>query len=658
MRKLLLLALAVGLLFIANMSSASGTGSNSSLSAGVTVQCPFSLKLHAHPVYSASANQIANFTVFSLYNCSISSLGGSFSLLESNGTAVYTLPISGISVTTQPYLYNIPFNASSAPAGTYTAKLQLSYDNSTNSSSTTVLVNKPDDIAIVGFSTSPSILLHSLQSFYIKLNNTGSFAFSNSISVSIHISGPKSVIINGSSNYSLSPSQNLTLTFSSSNSTSVPGSYLATLNVTYPVNKTLQYKHDTIAYAVTAPSTSVPTPKPWVQIPQFSLLSFPYLISLISGKSQTGSISIRNNGNTTEYVNVSVPADYSSLLSLSATNLSIPAGQTIGLSTLAHAPSSLAPGRYVVPLNITASIARTTATETLYMTIEVSTPGNVSAHPIITLVNNTNGATGTVEIINPTQSNLTNVAVKTVLPGSITSNISLIGASGLPYSISKSDGSYVINWHVSNLPKNSSTYAYFSLANITSQNLLSSISEQIEVSSVPAVSSILKVVDIDVPTFYVGTENTISLTFFYSGASPQTVSTYLTGPLSTAVYNSSQSVNAAPNGAYTEHFGVKPSSTGTAMLSLYIGTQEANLSYSIPILVLAQPVTTTSTTTIPQVQVAGLSASAAIGYGLLIAILLVIALIIIAVAKSMDRPKYDPGRAERLRRLRESIKRV
>ena len=657
MRKLLL-ALAFGLLFIASLSDASGATTGSSLSAGVTVQCPFSLHLGAHPVYSSSANQTANFTVFSLYNCSVSSLAGSFSLLESNGTSVYTLPISGISVTARHYIYDITFNASSVTSGAYTASLELSYDNSTNSTSKKVLVNRPANITIVNFSTSPSILLHSLQSFYIELNNTGSFAFSNSISASIHISGPRSVVINGSSNYSLSPSQNLTLTFSSSNSTAAPGSYHATLNVTYPVNKTLHSKYATIAYTVTTPSTSVPTPKPVVRIPQFSLLSFPYLVSLVSGKSQTGSISIRNNGNTTEYVNMSVPSVYSSLLSLSATNLSIPSGQTISLSTLEHAPSSLAPGHYVVPINITASIAHTTATETLYMSIEVSAPGKVSAQPSITLTNNTNGASGTVDIINPTQSNLTNVVVRTMLPGSITSNISLISASGLPYAISKSDGSYVINWYVSDLPKNSSTYAYFSLANITNQDRLSSISGQIEVPSVPVVSSILKVVDLTVPTFYVETENTISLTFFYSGTSPQTVSTYLTGPTSTAIYNSSQSINAVPNGAYTEYFGVKPSSTGTAMMSLYISTHGANMSYSIPILVLAQPVTTTSTTTIPQVSVPGLSTSAATTYGPLIAILLVIALIIIAVARSSNRPKYNPRRAERLRRLRESVKRV
>ena len=654
----LLLALAVGLFFIASLSNASGATTGSSLSAGVTVQCPFSLHMGTHPVYSASANQKANFTAFSLYNCSVSGLAGSFSLLESNGTPVYTLPISNISVTTQHYIYNITFNASSVPSGVYTAKLELSYDNSTNSTSTKVLVNKPANVTIVNFSTSPSVLLHSLQSFYIELNNTGSFAFSNSISASIHISGPMGVVINGSSNYSLSPSQKLNLTFSSSNSTAIPGSYHATLNVTYPVNKTLHSKYATIGYTVTTPSTSVPTPKPVVRIPQFSLLSFPYLVSLVSGKSQTGSISVKNNGNLTEYVNMSVPSVYSSLLSLSATNLSIPAGQTISLSTLEHAPSSLAPGHYVVPINITASIAHTTATETLYVSIEVSAPGAISAQPSITLTNNTNGASGTVDIINPTQSNLTNVVVRTVLPGSITSNISLISASGLPYTISKSDGSYAINWHLSNLPRNSSTYAYFSLANITNPDRLSSISGQIEVPSVPVVSSILKVVDLTVPTFYVETENTISLTFFYSGVSPQTVSTYLTGPSSAAIYNSSQSVTAVPNGAYTEYFGVKPSSTGTAMLSLYISTQGANMSYSIPILVLAKPVTTTSTTTIPQVSVSGLSNSEVIIYGLLIAIILVIVLIMIAVARSANRPKYNPRRAERLRRLRESIRRT
>lgn len=649
------LALAFALILLLGQAHGSSTLNSSSLTAGVNVECPFALTLGVHSVYTATQNQSANFSVYSKYNCSITSISGNFSFLEPNGTAVYTLPIKNISITQEPTLYNITFNASSVPAGTYTAHIGLSFDNSTNSASNTVLVNKPANVSIAGFSTSSSLLLHGIQSFNVLLNNTGSFALANSIKVGITISGPAHTNIIEPSNYSLSPSQTLNLTITTSNSTSAPGQYSATLNVTYTANKTIKSNYKTIQYTVIAPSTSAPVPKPSILVPQFSLLSFPYIVSIITGESQTGIINIKNNANVTEYISIDVPASYSDMLNLSATNLFIQPHQTVGLTALLRAPGGKPPGQYIIPLNITAKIGQTTASETQYITLEAS-PHNTSMLQSIILLNNTNAATSTIRISNPTDSNLTNIVVKTLLPAIIVKNVSDINVYGLPYSISRINGSYVIGMQLSRLPGNSSTYAYFSLANITAPSLLSHISETMAVTSPALVSSLIKVVDINVPTFYAGVGNYISVTYMYTGTSPQQVSGELTGPADVVIRNSSQLNNATPNGVYTDNFEIIQGSTGTTMLNLYIATRGANLSYSIPILVLAKPVTTTSTTTVPQEEFEITTKSAA-EYSSLIITLLIITIVIIAVAKRSNKPKYDPERAEKLRRLRETIKR-
>ncbi|MGC8651985.1 MAG: hypothetical protein ACP5UH_01910 [Candidatus Micrarchaeia archaeon] len=639
---------------------------SSSLNASVQVECPFAVNLSMQSVYVRLPNQTANFSVHTTVNCTIPAMNGTFAIFASNGSQVYSMPLNGISASQLYQTHKFEFNPSNIAAGVYSAKASFTYFHFSNSShAQEFMLGNPTNITIENFSTSNTITRFSTQSFYISLKNTGSFAVPNAISIKILATGPYTSSLKLPYNYSLSPSQYLNITVAMYNSTIFLGTYNALLSVTYPINGTggkfLKTTYKTINYTVVPPPPSPPkpVPVPVSPIPAFSLMSFPFLESLFVGQSTSAVIDIKNNGNTTEYINISVPSAYGRLMQLSATRTSIQPRQTIGVTALLAAPPSLLPGTYVVPINITAAIGNSTSQETAYTTISISNATSASVSPSISLANNTYEASATVEIYNPTGKNLTNVEAKTILPESVAKSVSYIKPYGAPYSISAANGSYIITWYVSSLPSHSSLYTYFTVSNVTAQTLLTHLTTIFSAPSVATPSSILKIIDISVPTFYAGTTNSISVTAFYTGTSIQRIAVYISAPPGVAVYNSTQYIiNATPNTAFTMSFPVTPGATGTVLLDLYISTQGANLSYSIPVLVLSKPiVATTATTTIPITPVPSISYTSLMEYGAIAASVLVIAIAIIIAIRIQKRPKYDQERAEKLRQLRETMKR-
>ncbi|MCL4373951.1 MAG: hypothetical protein M1360_04865 [Candidatus Marsarchaeota archaeon] len=656
--------LSIAFALIAIMATSYGSQS-SSLNASVQVECPFALNLGMHSVYVRLPNQTANFSVHTTVNCTIPAMNGTFAIFASNGSQVYALPLNGIPANQSPLVHKLEFNPSSIGAGIYSAKASFTYFHFSNSSAAQqFMLGNPTNITIENFSTSNTITRFSTQNFYISLKNTGSFAVPNSISIKILTTGPYNSSLKLPYNYSLSPSQYINITVAMYNSTIFPGTYNALLNVTYPINGTngkfLKSAYKKISYTVVPPPPSPPkpVPKPISPIPAFSLMSFPFFESLFTGQSTSAIIDIKNNGNATEYVNFTVPGAYVRLMQLSATRVSIQSKQTIGVTALLAAPTSLPSGTYVVPINITAAIGNSTSQETVYTTISISNTTSVSVSPSISLANNTHDASATVEIYNPTGKNLTNVEAKTLLPLSVAKSLSYIKPYGAPYSLSEANGSYVITWYLSSLQSHSSAYAYFTVSNVTSQTLLTHLTTIFSVPSVAAPSSILKIIDISVPTFYVSTTNRISVTSFYTGTSMQQITAYISAPPGVVVYNSTQHINATPNTAFTMGFPVTPSTAGTVLLDLYISTQGANLSYSIPVLVLARSAAvTTATTTIPAKPLPSIAYASLIEYGAIAASVLVIAIAIIIAVRVRRRPRYDQERAEKLKQLRETMKR-
>ncbi|MGC8670031.1 MAG: hypothetical protein ACP5TL_02675 [Candidatus Micrarchaeia archaeon] len=660
--KISLLSLALTAILLISVNVAS----TETINASVLVQCPFALNLTMKHLYIRMPNQEANFTVFTYANCTIPNMNGMFIIQAKNGSQVYFKQIQNVSASTIPSTYNFSFNPSNISAGSYFASLSFTYALFSKTSKAKFLLGNPSNITIENFSTTSSLPLYAPQQFLIVLKNTGSFAISNSISVKISTFGPSSAALKLPSNYSLLPSQNVSISVTMYNSTQYPGSYTALLNVTYPINGTngtvLKSSYKSINYIVLSPPAPPHKPVPVTikPLPAFSLMSFPFFEMLLVNKTYSSVIDIKNNANVTEYVNLSIPSQYSMFMGLSATRVSIEPHQTIGITAKITAPSSMPAGQYIIPINISASLYNKTSSETIYTTMSISNTSTGSALPSVNLLNNTNSAAGTVEITNPTGLNLSNVQVKTILPAGVVTNVSQIGAYGLPYSISMVNGSYVVTWSVGALPRYSSTYAYISLSSIKEQNLLTHVSTVFSIPSPSTPSSILKIIDINTPTFYANSTGVISVTGFYTGTLPQHLTISLSGPPNIYVYNSTQYANMTPNMVFMKNFFVTVGQTGTVLLDFYASTQGANVSYTIPILVISRPITSTtsiSSTTIPIKPKPSIPIYEIIEYAFLSAIFLIIVSLIVVVSKRYKKPKYDSERAEKLKEIREEIKR-
>ncbi|MCL5404302.1 MAG: hypothetical protein M1125_00460 [Candidatus Marsarchaeota archaeon] len=630
--------------------------SNSNLDASVNVQCPFALKLGTQGVYATAVAE-ANFTIATLYNCTISDITGNFSILYPNGTAVYSLYTKGINASEEPTLYKFYFNASKIPSGTYNAEISFSLANFTNTSSTKILINRPANVTITNFSTSSLVTQHGIQYFDIGIKNNGGFAISNAISWRIRVVEPSNATIGSVSNYSLSPLQNLSIRVAAANTTALPGVYKALLNVSYSVNGVLHSKLFSLNYTVRALPTPAPPKVSVTVLPEFSVMSYPFAVSLYNGGSQSYLIDMRNNANVTEYFNLSVPTPDGKFINLSAYKIAILPKQTVGISALISAPSDASPGQYEIPINITAYINHTYAHELLFTTLNILNYSTGLPAVSITLSNNTNDASGVVEITNPTGSNMTNAVVKTMLPKPIAHMQQQISAYGLPYSIGTENGSYVITWYVSSLPKLSSTYGYFSISNITSQTLLTQVSGIVSVPSVPTSTSLLRIIDINVPEFYANSTNLISATIFYSGTATQQISAYMSGQAGVRIYNASQYANATPNSAVQFNFPVRISEAGTQLLGFRASTSGANITESIPVVVLPKQVSTTVPPTVTTVKPSIVTAKNIASYVEIAAIILIIAIIIIGIGMLMNRPRYNKDRAEKLRTIKNAIKR-
>jgi hypothetical protein len=651
--------------------SSSIYSSNSGINASVNVECPFALKLNTYPIYTNIPNQIANFTIHSTVNCSISNLSGKFSMIADNGTSVYSLNITKINESQIPLYYNLIFNPSNIPAGTYKTNLTFSYMHFTNSSYSQFLLNNQKNISILKFYTNPSIIINSIQTFYISLNNTGSYAVPNSISLSINITGPSHAFMRIPSNYSLSPSQTLNLSIAMYNSTPITGTYDALLNLSYIITENgknyLKSEYELITYNVVSRSSSSstslppqPKPIPIHQLPEFALISVPFTVSLQSGKSSSSMFEIKNTGNATEYLNISVPSAYSELIYLYATAISIQEQQSVDIGALFIAPPSYPAGQYIIPINISTKISNSTSKETIYTIVTIFNNTEASAVSNINIVNNTKSTSGIITITNPTNSNLTNVMVKTLLPIGITKSSSDISAYGLPYSINVENMSYIINWYISSLPSHSTTYGYFTILNITSQPFLMHMSSILSEISTPPSSSILKIIDTKIPLFYTNSTNNITVTGFYTGTNFQQVTLSLTSLSQVVIYNSTQFINVTPNNVFIKQFKILTgNSAGTLIFNFHASTPGSNVSYTLPALIESKPVITISTT-IPSAPTAAsitLSSSDSYEAAAIIGTILIIFALMIFIARSRKMPKYNKDRAERLRQMREAIKR-
>jgi len=630
----------------------------SSVTASVTVVCPGKASINVLPAYMKFLNISLNYSLEQTANCIIPNATGTFMIInKANSTEVFSKSVAFYNVSSIER-QSLSISSNALANTTYYAMLnltELGYKIQ-NISNQFGLFNPANITTNVSAYVNPiNPYPYSPVLINIGLHNKGELT-SSEIKIALRISGPQPLSLTFAAS-PLAPGASEVVRYTITN-IGQAGSYAVSIYSSY--NTTLGKEilngssTATSSFYIVPPPTAVPAPPAHISVvPGVSLVSAPLIVSSSVGTISLSQLSLINTANTTELVNITVAKPYSSLLQLSASSFYIKPNENIAVQLAFIANSTLKPGVYTIPINISASIKNKTRSITEYMQFYAYSKQNSSIASQIVLANNTNIANGILKIANPTNKTLFNVRVSTMLPRGLVSNISDITAYGLINNITESNGYYIINWFVPYLPSGSSTYAYYTILKPQNQFMLANIENLMEVPSYVKPASTLRIININVPTFYVNQSNKIIVSELYTGTAMQSVMIQLLAQPGIVVRPGLIILNASPNEVLTQVFNVTSPSAGTMLLSLYLAMQGYNATYSIPALVLA-PITTT---TIPQaIQPKPLAISSYYLEILLIFVILIV-LIIALLAGRRHMPKYSEERLSSLKELREMIKR-
>lgn len=522
------------------------------------------------------------------------------------------------------------------------------------------------NIKLANFSMPDIIGTDAPLNFFVSLQNSGGLASGN-ITININIKGPSGEFNQTYSAQPLSPLQNESLTISVHNSSQTAGNYAATVNAGYMLNGLMYYtKPLTSNYTVLdiqnpygANTTSI------TQTPQLSIPYIPIYTALFLGKESLSEIGVKNPSTLPEFVNISVDKFYSNLIVLSTNSIYLQPNETLYVQFVLRAHNNSAVvATYSIPINLSITQIggkHSTVTERIALTIKNTSSEQPGLLNEITLINSTNSTTGTIEISSGTNRSIKNATLATYLPSSVADNASGIKTYGLQANVTQIDGQYRIYWFVPYLPAGEVIDADYQIPSLENQQFTSQIRDILTIPSVLRPTSIIRVVNFSLPNFYTNSTERISADVLYTGTSMQEVYFYLTGPPGVMVYNSSQVVNATPNELLSRDFVIKTGgNSGTLIFTLYVDTEGANTTYSLPIIVLQNPSTVkTHATTSVKSSSAGtaISTKELTGYAEIIIAIILIVLIIYGVMVIANRPRYSKKRIKQLINVKDQIRR-
>ncbi len=143
MQKYLRLALLAALLMATCIDA-----SSVSVSANVLVYCPYSVTFNSLPAYLISNDISLSYIISTSGPCSISSMAGTFSLLDSNNNLMLqkSLPVSAVNNIPQNVMFS--FNAVGLATGNYIGKVQFPLQSASNTSSSDFELIGPANIII------------------------------------------------------------------------------------------------------------------------------------------------------------------------------------------------------------------------------------------------------------------------------------------------------------------------------------------------------------------------------------------------------------------------------------------------------------------------------------------------------------------------------
>lgn len=629
-------AIAAVIITLALMAVPGAMSQSGSIIANASVACPFSIHVNTQAAYLFGSNAAGNYTIRTIAACSISDMNGSLVVTNQSGSIVFSEGIVSGPVGNTPSSVRFTIPSNSFNNGTYTASINFTYINTKNESSSQFKIIRQANITLQSFSVSQSTLsVGSPVSFTSQLKNTGQLASGNVIFY-INITGPAKFSFSYPIN-ALSPGQNQTLTVLFSNITSQAGAYTASAYAKFEVNSTNKTSSEkNLTYEVSSQQSSAPAHRQSVvSIPGIVLSSVPLYTTMAAGQSSLDELGVTSTASVPEYVNLSVPSQYSEMVNLSAKSVYLYQGEGLDVGVLYRSAANALPGRYVIPINITVSAVDGVAeSQTEYLTIVVyqSNATKPSISMQVNLYNNSRSASGIISIKAP-GIQPSNYTIVSLIPIGVAGNVSYIRAYGLPNHVTASAGSYVLKWYESPSYENTTAYAYYSIENLSNQQALLSQQVIFIQQSQPQPRSIMKVLDINIPDLYENSTSNITVEVLYTGTAPQPVLVSIAPPPGISMPVSSQYVNASPNQIITTSFRVTSHTTGTQLIGIYVSTYGAELNYSVPAVTLPTPIKP-ATTTVPQVSYGSILISV---YGMLFLILILFIALVLAVIMPIIR---------------------
>ncbi len=648
--------------------------SSSSLSANVNVICPFKITFNSFSTYIKYTQIPINYFIISQYNCNIGNISGYLNVTSENSNSIKYEKYLTLSNLKNEYNSTITLNTSSFPNNS-TINISFSGENFYNTTKKSLSLILPANIVISKFVAVPNQTnVNSQIIFSITLSNTGALA-SNNIIMNLSIFGPTSnnfkylepaLSPGESENISIIAPENLTLT---------PGIYNATLKLSFNTSdysNLIGYIQKRIVYTIiqnqySTQGSSSPSPKLKnliTSFPQLSILNIPIYVSTGQGTETTSSLKIFNTGSVPEILNMSVPQNFSKIISFSSKNIYITSDSSLSIS-LNFIGSNLSPGFYIIPINITAHILNgTSETQEEFVTLDIynNTQLKPSISTQVILTNNTADAFGTIYISAPLNKSLSNITLITKLPLSSAKNISQIFAYGVQNNLTTSNGYYNINWYIPYLQKGQSTYAYYQIKNISDQSFLQNTQNIFAAQSNLTPLSNLDILKINVPTFYANSTNHLNITSLYTGTTNSKVSFILSNYGSLNIENPIQTFNVSPNKLFYTNFNISTnSSSGTMLVALLIKGTNINYSYSIPILVTNK----INSTQINNKKIQNTTNSTAPSFGYFInsttiylsVTLLFLFILILSLLIKINKSKYNKERSQELRKIKDQIER-
>ncbi len=522
------------------------------------------------------------------------------------------------------------------------------------------------NITISRFSTPRTIGVSAPLTMFVELQNNGGLASGN-ITLNAKI---KSVSKSFSYEYDtdpLSPNQNESLAILAFNNTPVTGNYIVTINASYTANG---YAHTSKSlssgYSVVQTQNQIPPNSTFaIRTKRLAITYAPLYAALSTGQEEVSDIGMENLGLSPEFVNISISNNYTRFIKLSANSIFLKPNDTLYVQFVLNATANNADtASYGIPVTFSINPIngnRTTITEKMEFTISNSIYGQPIILNDVTLTNSTNSTTGIVEIYGAANRSISNATLIALLPANVAANVSDIKTYGLQSNVSLVNGKYRMQWQVQSLPAGQVVYAYYRIDNIRNLQFPSDIQDILTIPSVLRPSSMLRVVNFSLPTLYVNSTANISAEVLYTGTMEQEVYFYLTAPLGIGVRNSTQYVNATPNELIKRRFTITTGKdSGTLLFTLYIDTNGANITYSLPVVVLCPscgpPSTKPQTSTITSASSINLPTNYSTLLVIAIPVLLIVLLIYVVMVLA-NRPKYDSNRAEKLANIKEQMKR-